>query len=168
MQLLRSSNSRPYCWAENVQKRPFVKTAVGLEWACAVGNCALFCHGTHDHGSRISLRRTGRTCGRRRRAMNKDQIIGKVRQAVGKVKQSVGEALGYEQLASQGVVDQANGAGMEMWGKARDAAKEVQQSHQNPADDRAHERQKKMNQSAEDTEKKVNEKIGEFKERHSA
>jgi uncharacterized protein YjbJ (UPF0337 family) len=100
--------------------------------------------------------------------MNKDQIIGKVRQVVGKVKQSVGEALGYEQLASQGAVDQANGAGMEMWGKARDAAKDVQQSQQNPAAHRAHERQNKLNRSVEDTEKNVNEKIGEFKERHSA
>jgi hypothetical protein len=57
---------------------------------------------------------------------------------------------------------------MEMWGKARDAAKDVQQSQQNPAAHRAHERQNKLNRSVEDTEKNVNEKIGEFKERHSA
>ena len=45
--------------------------------------------------------------------MNKDQVVGKVKQAVGKVKQNVGETLGNEKLANQGVVDQAQGAAKE-------------------------------------------------------
>src|ERR1035438_3937096 len=71
--------------------------------------------------------------------VNKDQVSGKAEQALGKVKQSVGETLGNEKLANQGVVDQAKGAAKETWGKAKDAAKEVRQSHQNAANDKAHE-----------------------------
>jgi uncharacterized protein YjbJ (UPF0337 family) len=71
--------------------------------------------------------------------VNKDQVFGKVDQAVGKVKQSVGEALGNKKLANQGVVDQVKGATKETWGNAKDAAQEVQQSHQNAATDKAHE-----------------------------
>ena len=72
--------------------------------------------------------------------MNEDQIFGKIQQAVGKVKQGVGETLGNEKLANQGVVDQAKGAAKETWGNAKDASKEVQQSHQKVATDTAHER----------------------------
>jgi len=47
--------------------------------------------------------------------MNKDQISGKVDQAVGKVKQGVGEAVGNQDLANKGVVDQATGAAISGW-----------------------------------------------------
>jgi uncharacterized protein YjbJ (UPF0337 family) len=70
--------------------------------------------------------------------VNKDQVSGRVEQAVGKVKQSVGETFGNETLANRGVVDQAQGAAKETWGNAKDAAKEVQQSHKNVATDKAH------------------------------
>jgi uncharacterized protein YjbJ (UPF0337 family) len=53
--------------------------------------------------------------------VNKDQVVGKVKQAVGKVKQTIGETLGNEKLANQGVVDQAKGAAKETWGNAKDA-----------------------------------------------
>jgi uncharacterized protein YjbJ (UPF0337 family) len=104
----------------------------------------------------------------RRRTVNKDQVVGKVKQAVGKVKQNVGETLGNEKLANQGVVDQAQGAAKETWGNAKDAAKEVQQSHKNVATDKAHERRNKISQSVQNAKEKANEKIDEFKERHSA
>ena len=79
--------------------------------------------------------------------MNKDQVSGKVEQVVGKVKQRVGETLGNEKLANQGVVDQGKGAAKETWGNAKKAAKEVQQSRQNVATDKAHERRNKISQS---------------------
>jgi uncharacterized protein YjbJ (UPF0337 family) len=79
--------------------------------------------------------------------VNKDQVSGKTEQALGKVKQSVGETLGNEKLANQGVVDQAKGAAKETWGNPKDAAKDVRQSHQNAANDKAHERRNKLSQS---------------------
>jgi len=51
--------------------------------------------------------------------MNKDQVTGKIDQAVGKVKQGVGEAVGNEELANKGVIDQAKGTVKETWGNAR-------------------------------------------------
>jgi uncharacterized protein YjbJ (UPF0337 family) len=100
--------------------------------------------------------------------VNKDQVLGKVKQAVGKVKQRVGETLGDEKLANQGVMDQAKGAAKETWGTPKGAAKEVQRSRQIVATAKAHERRNKMSQSVEDAKAKANEKITEFKERHSA
>jgi uncharacterized protein YjbJ (UPF0337 family) len=104
----------------------------------------------------------------RRGTVNKDQVFGKVEQAVGKVKQRVGETVGNENLANQGVVDQAKGAAKETWGNAKDAAKEVQQSHKDAATDKAHERRNKISQSVQNAKEKATEKIDEFKERHSA
>ena len=100
--------------------------------------------------------------------MNKDKVLGKVEQAVGKVKQKVGETFSNEKLANQGIVDQAKGAAKETWGNAKDAAKEVQQSHKNTATDKAHERRNLISQSVRNAKAKANEKIDEFKERHSA
>ena len=100
--------------------------------------------------------------------MNEDQIFGKIQQAVGKVKQGVGETLGNEKLANQGFVDQVKGAAKETWGNAKDASKEVQQSHQKVSTDKAHERRNKVSQSVQNAKEKANEKIDELKERHSA
>jgi hypothetical protein len=44
----------------------------------------------------------------------------------------------------------------------------VQQSHQNVATDEARERRNKISQSVQNAKEKANEKIDEFKERHSA
>jgi uncharacterized protein YjbJ (UPF0337 family) len=49
--------------------------------------------------------------------MNKDQVTGKIDQAVGKVKQNVGEAVGNDELANKGVLDQVKGAVKETWGE---------------------------------------------------
>jgi uncharacterized protein YjbJ (UPF0337 family) len=67
------------------------------------------------HKDSFQLSHKGRPDSRdlRRRTVNKDQVVGKVKQAVGKVKQNVGETLGNEKLANQGVVDQAQGAAKE-------------------------------------------------------
>jgi ElaB/YqjD/DUF883 family membrane-anchored ribosome-binding protein len=54
------------------------------------------------------------------------------------------------------------------WGNAKDAVKEVQQSHKDGAADKAHETRNKITQSVQDAKEKVNEKIDKFKERHSA
>jgi uncharacterized protein YjbJ (UPF0337 family) len=145
-----------------VQKRPFVKASVRLEWAFAAET-------VHDSAKyplrskkKAELRRL------RRRTVNKDQVSGKVEQAVGKVKQSVGETLGNERLANQGVVDQAKGAAKETWGNAKDAANEVKQSRQNAATDKAHERRNRISQSVKNAKDKAREKIDQLKERHSA
>jgi hypothetical protein len=44
----------------------------------------------------------------------------------------------------------------------------VRQSHQNAANDKAHERRNKLSQSVKNAKDKASEKIEEFKERHSA
>jgi hypothetical protein len=53
-------------------------------------------------------------------------------------------------------------------GNAKDAAKKVQQSHNDAAVDKAHETRDKLSQSVQNAKGKVNEKIDKFKERHSA
>ena len=68
--------------------------------------------------------------------MNKDQISGKVDQAVGKVKQGVGEAVGNQDLANRGVVDQATGAAKETWGNAKDAANKVHDANRDAASEK--------------------------------
>jgi uncharacterized protein YjbJ (UPF0337 family) len=103
-----------------------------------------------------------------RRTVNEDQVFGKIQQAVGRVKQGVGETLGNEKLANQGVVDQVKGAAKETWGNAKDAAKEVKQSHQKVATDKAYERRNKISQSVQNAKEKANEKIDELKVKHSA
>jgi uncharacterized protein YjbJ (UPF0337 family) len=54
--------------------------------------------------------------------MNNDQVSGKVDQVVGKIKQEVGEAVGNDNLANRGVVDQIKGDAKEAWGNVKDAA----------------------------------------------
>jgi hypothetical protein len=44
----------------------------------------------------------------------------------------------------------------------------LQQSHKNAATDKTHERRNKISQSVQKAKENANEKIGEFKERHSA
>jgi len=53
-------------------------------------------------------------------------------------------------------------------GNAKDAAKEVDQSLKDAATDKAHERRNKISQSVQNAKAKANEKIDEFKERHSS
>jgi uncharacterized protein YjbJ (UPF0337 family) len=152
----------------DVQKRPFGKAAVRLEWAVALDR---LCHRAKyplREFSYFAQKRKPHLRRLRRRTVNKDQVFGKVEQAVGKVKQSVGETLGNEKLANQGVVDQAKGAAKETWGNAKDAAKEVRQSRQDVATDKAHERRNKISQSVQDAKDKASEKIDQLKERHSA
>ena len=100
--------------------------------------------------------------------MNKDQVLGKVKQAVGRIKQRIGEALGSEELASQGIADQAKAAARKTWGNARDAVKGVRQSNNSAVTEKAHERQNKLSPSVQNTTQKATERIDEFKKRHLA
>ncbi len=100
--------------------------------------------------------------------MNKDQVSGKIDQAVGKVKQGVGEAVGNENLANKGVLDQAKGAVKETWGDAKDAAKQVHDSHEKAAAEQASQSRGKISQSIDNTKNNVKDKIEELKEKHSA
>ena len=100
--------------------------------------------------------------------MNKDQVAGKIDQAVGKVEQSVGESVGSKKLANKGVVNQAKGAAQETWGDAKDAAKQIHESHQQVASDKAAQRRENISKSVDDTKEKAKIKIEEFKQRHSA
>jgi uncharacterized protein YjbJ (UPF0337 family) len=56
---------------------------------------------------------------------------------VGKVEQSVGERVGNQKLATKGVVNQVKGAAKETWGDAKDAAKQIHESHKKAASERA-------------------------------
>ena len=100
--------------------------------------------------------------------MNKDQVAGKVDQAVGKVEQSVGESVGSKKLANKGVVNQAKGAVQETWGDAKDAAKQIHESHEQAASEKAAQRRGNLSKSVDDTKEKAKIKIEEFKERYSA
>jgi uncharacterized protein YjbJ (UPF0337 family) len=100
--------------------------------------------------------------------MNKDQVTGKIDQAVGKVEQSVGESVGSKKLANKGVVNQADGAGKESWGDAKDAAKQIREPHEEAASEKAARSREKISQSVDDTKDKSKVKIEEFKQRHSA
>ena len=100
--------------------------------------------------------------------MNKDQVSGKIDQAVGKVKQSVGETIGNDKLANKGVVDQAKGAAKETWGNAKDAAQKVHDSNREAAHEQADETRGKVSKSVQNTKDEVNDKIDDFKKRHTA
>jgi uncharacterized protein YjbJ (UPF0337 family) len=99
--------------------------------------------------------------------MNKDQVAGKIAQAVGKLEQSVGERVGSQKLANKGVVNQAKGAAKETWGDAKDAAKQIHESHKKAASAKAARSREKISQSVDDAKGKAKGKIAEFKERHS-
>ena len=91
--------------------------------------------------------------------MNKDQISGKVDQVAGKIKQGVGEAVGNQDLADRGVVDQAKGAVKETWGNVKDAA------DKNTLDD-ANDTCEKISNKVDDVKNRVNEKIDAAKEQY--
>jgi uncharacterized protein YjbJ (UPF0337 family) len=96
------------------------------------------------------------------------QHEGKVEQAVGKVKQGVGEAVGNQDLANRGVVDQAAGAARETWGNAKNAAKQVHEVHEDDDAKKADEARHSISERVERAKDKVNEKIEDFKQRHTA
>jgi uncharacterized protein YjbJ (UPF0337 family) len=100
--------------------------------------------------------------------MNKDQVAGKIAQAVGKVEQSVGERVGSQDLANKGVVNQAKGAAKETWGDAKEAAKQIHESHKKAASEKAAHNRAKMRQSVDDAKDKAKGSIEEFTRRHSA
>jgi uncharacterized protein YjbJ (UPF0337 family) len=100
--------------------------------------------------------------------MNEKQVSGKVDQVVGKVKQRVGAAVGNQDLANQGVADQVKGAAKETWGDAKDAAKQIHESHKEAAKDKANEERKKVSESVEQAKDKAKDKIEDFRDRHSA
>jgi uncharacterized protein YjbJ (UPF0337 family) len=102
------------------------------------------------------------------RSVKKDQVSGKIDQALGKVKQSVGDAVGNEDLANKGIIDQAKGAAKETWGNAKDAAQQVQESHKEAAVENSESTRDEVSQSIENTKDKIKGKIEEFKQRHSA
>jgi hypothetical protein len=56
----------------------------------------------------------------------------------------------------------------ETWGDAKDAAKQIHESHTQAASEKAAERRENISQSVDDTKEKAKVKIEEFKERHSA
>jgi uncharacterized protein YjbJ (UPF0337 family) len=100
--------------------------------------------------------------------MNKDQVEGKVDQAIGKVKQGIGEAVGNQDLANRGVVDQATGAAKETWGNAKDAAKQIHDAHKNETAEKAAVTRHSISDNVEKAKDRVNDKIEDFKHRHTA
>jgi len=100
--------------------------------------------------------------------MNKDQVEGKVEQTVGKVKRSVGEAIGNQDLANHGLVDQAKGAAKETWGDAKDAAKQVHEAHKKDAAEKSNEVRDRVSANLDQAKEKVKGKIEDFKQRHTS
>ena len=56
----------------------------------------------------------------------------------------------------------------ETWGDAKDAAKQIHESHKQAASEKASQTREKISQSVDDAKVKSKAKIEEFKERHSA
>jgi uncharacterized protein YjbJ (UPF0337 family) len=54
------------------------------------------------------------------------------------------------------------------WGNVKDAAKQIHDSHKQEADDRANEARRNIKGRVEKTKETLNEKIKDFKQRHSA
>jgi len=100
--------------------------------------------------------------------VNTEQVSGKIDQAVGKIKQSVGETIGNEKLANKGVIDQAKGAVEEIWGDAKDAARQVRESHRATAAGKADLSRAKIGQSMQNAKNKLKDKIEGIKKHHSS
>ena len=96
--------------------------------------------------------------------MNKGQVSGKVETIAGRVKQAVGEAAGNQNLANEGVVDQAKGAARETWGKGKEAASKTTKLHQDKAKCQADTARAKVRDAVERAKNKVGEKVGAHKE----
>jgi uncharacterized protein YjbJ (UPF0337 family) len=105
---------------------------------------------------------------RRNSKMNKDQVAGKIAQALGKMEQSVGERVGNQKLANRGVVNQVKGAAKETWGDAKDAAKQIHESHKKAASEKSMQSRGKLSQSVDEAKEKARGRIDEFKRHHSA
>jgi uncharacterized protein YjbJ (UPF0337 family) len=100
--------------------------------------------------------------------MNKEKVEGKVEQTVGKVKQGVGKAIGNQELANRGLVDQVEGAAKETWGNAKDAAQQIREAHQENAVEKSNETRERVSENVDKAKEKVKDKIEDFKQRHSA
>jgi uncharacterized protein YjbJ (UPF0337 family) len=114
------------------------------------------------------IRRVERKVGNFCCSLNSSMIKLAIERSHGMLKQSVGEAVGSDELANRGVVDQVKGAAKETWGDARDAANKIKEFHEQPAGEEADEKRGKISQSIEDVKEKVKDKIEDFKERHTA
>ena len=110
--------------------------------------------------------------------MNKDTVAGKFEQVKGQMKQKVGEATGNQKLANSGTLDEVKGAARETWGKGKDAANDVAASKRADAEvqsaqaktsgeQKAHDIRSKISSTAQNVKENIEEKIDEFKERHS-
>lgn len=87
--------------------------------------------------------------------MNKDEVSGKVEQVTGRIKEKVGEAVGNQNMANQGVADQVKGAAKETWGKAKDAANDIESRHREEAEQKATATREKVVQSATNLKDKI-------------
>jgi uncharacterized protein YjbJ (UPF0337 family) len=56
--------------------------------------------------------------------MNSDTVVGQTKNATGQVKEVAGKALGDEQMQGEGIADQISGTVQNVFGKARDFARE--------------------------------------------
>ena len=62
------------------------------------------------------------------KAMNKDQVEGRVDQAKGKIKELAGKVVGNEKLEAEGNVDQASGKVQSTYGDTKEKAKDAVKS----------------------------------------
>ena len=67
--------------------------------------------------------------------MDQDRVVGAVRNVGGKVEEGLGRVVGDAKTQAEGVVDQAAGKALEVYGQAKDAAADDADSVQKGAKD---------------------------------
>jgi uncharacterized protein YjbJ (UPF0337 family) len=103
--------------------------------------------------------------------MNKDTVTGKAEQVAGKVKQAFGEAVGNQKVANSGASEQIKGAARETWGKTKDTAHDIADSHRADAqakgEVKANNLRDKVTTTAQNIKNDISTKLDEVKERHT-
>jgi len=67
--------------------------------------------------------------------MDQDRVLGGAKNVGGKVEEGLGRAVGDAKIQGEGVVDQATGKALEVYGQAKDAAADIAESVQKGAKD---------------------------------
>lgn len=87
--------------------------------------------------------------------MNKDQVGGKVEQVTGHIKEKIGDAVGNQKMANEGMADQVKGAAKETWGKAKEAAHDIEERHRHELAQKAASTREKVVGSVKDLKDKI-------------
>lgn len=70
--------------------------------------------------------------------MDKDRLKGKANEVAGRAKRQAGEWTGDTRTQAQGGLQEVKGRVQNAWGKAKDASRDADRTHQAPHDSHAH------------------------------